>query len=185
MATVALLAVLLVALFGGGRPAAAHAFLRESDPAANALLPSAPVAVTLRFTEPLETSYSRAELYDQTGALVPGAASRFVPSDRFALAVDLPPGLANGTYSVVWRTLSTADGHTAQGYVPFTVGTAADVAPVVPPLTITDTGGPPVWLQTVARWLSLVGVAGAIAVWPVWLFVLRPAISPAWQVGPV
>ncbi|MGH2616798.1 MAG: copper resistance protein CopC, partial [Thermomicrobiales bacterium] len=36
-------------------PAAAHAFLESSDPAASAVLPDAPPTVTLRFTEPLET----------------------------------------------------------------------------------------------------------------------------------
>ena len=35
-----------------------------------------------------------------------------------------------------------------------------------------------------ARWLALLGMAAVAAVWPVWLFVVRPAISPAWQLGP-
>ena len=56
-------------------PVAAHAFLESSDPAANAVLPTAPQSITLTFTEPLETSYSRAELFDETGAQVPGATS--------------------------------------------------------------------------------------------------------------
>lgn len=166
------------------RSALAHAFLDESDPAANAILPTAPQTVTLRFTEPLERSYSQAELHDQTGAKVGGAASRFAADDPFVLLVDLPANLANGTYSVLWRTLSTADGHTAQGYLPFTVGTQADVAAVVPPAPPDAGGGPPAWLTTLGRWLSLVGVAATIAVWPIWLLVLRPAISPVWQLGP-
>ena len=115
-------------------PVGAHAFLRESDPAANAVLPTAPAEMTLRFTEPLEQSYSRADLHDQTGAQLDGASFRFGP-DGFTLVVSLPAGLVNGTYSVLWRTLSTADGHTAQGYVPFTVGTDRDVTTVVPPAT--------------------------------------------------
>ena len=43
------------------------------------------------------------------------------------MTVSMPSGLANGTYSILWRTLSTVDGHTAQGYLPFTIGTEADV----------------------------------------------------------
>ncbi len=163
--------------------AGAHAFLKESDPPANALLSTAPAQVTLRFTEPLERAYSRAELYDQTGSVVPGAASRFV-DDRYAMVVDLPAALPNGTYSVLWRTLSTADGHTAEGYVAFTVGTEADVRAVVPPAPATTAGGPPDWVRAISRWLALLGLAATVAVWPTWLFVLRPAISPAWQLGP-
>ena len=84
-------------------------------------------SMTLTFTEPLETSYSRAELFDETGALVPGATSTIGPEPR-TMTVEIPSGLGNGTYSLLWRTLSTVDGHTAQGYLPFTIGTAGRCA---------------------------------------------------------
>ncbi len=173
----------LLAWAGAPRPVAAHAALEESDPATNAILATAPPEVTLRYTERLERSYSKAELYDQTGTKVAGAASRFV-DDPYLMVVDLPAGLPNGTYSVLWRNLSADDGHTAQGYFAFTVGTEADVRPVVPPAATTDDGGPPEWLRAASRWLALLGLAVTVAVWPVWLLVLRPAISPAWQLGP-
>ena len=165
------------------RPVAAHAFLESSDPVANAVLPTAPQSVTLTFTEPLETSYSRAELFDETGAQVPGATSTIGPEPR-SMTVQIPPGLGNGTYSLLWRTLSTVDGHTAQGYLPFTIGTEADVRIVAPPAVETTSGALPEWALSVARWLALLGMAAVAAVWPVWLFVVRPAISPAWQLGP-
>src|SRR5918995_4839782 len=85
------------------RPVAAHAFLESSDPAANAVLPTAPQSITLTFTEPLETSYSRAELFDATGAQVPGTTSSIGPEPR-SMIVQIPPGLSNGTYSLLWRT---------------------------------------------------------------------------------
>src|SRR5688500_16270133 len=94
-------------------PVAAHAFLESSDPVANAVLPTAPQAITLTFTEPLETSYSRAELFDETGAQIPGATSSIGQQPR-TMTVKIPAGLGNGTYSLLWRTLSTVDGHTAQ-----------------------------------------------------------------------
>lgn len=131
-ALVAVLAALLLAW--PASPAMGHAFLASSDPAANAVTPVAPGTVTLTFTEPLETSYSRAILYDQTGAEVPGVSSS-IGSNPNVMTVSLPSGLGNGTYSLLWRTLSTADGHTAQGYLPFTVGTQADVRIVAPPVT--------------------------------------------------
>ncbi|MBA3451201.1 MAG: copper resistance protein CopC, partial [Chloroflexia bacterium] len=163
--------------------AEAHAFLESSDPAASAVLPTSPQTVILRFTEPLETSYSRAELFDQAGAEIPGAVSTIGPEPR-TMTVSMPSGLANGTYSLVWRTLSTVDGHTAQGYVPFTIGTQADVRVATTPVQETTAGAAPEWLLPVARWLALLGLAAVAAIWPVWLFVVRPAISPAWQLGP-
>jgi copper transport protein len=164
-------------------PVAAHAFLESSDPAANAVLPTAPQSITLTFTEPLETSYSRAELFDETGAQVPGATSTIGPQPR-TMTVEIPSGLGNGTYSLLWRSLSTVDGHTAQGYLPFTIGTEADVRIVAPPAGGTAGAELPEWTLSVARWLALLGMAAVAAVWPVWLFVVRPAISPVWQLGP-
>jgi copper transport protein len=164
-------------------PVAAHAFLESSDPIANAVLPSAPQSITLTFTEPLEMSYSRAELFDETGGQVPGATSTIRAQSR-AMTVQIPPGLSNGTYSLLWRTLSTVDGHTAQGYLPFTIGTDADVRVVAPPAVDTTSGELPEWTLAAARWLALLGMAAVAAIWPVWLLVVRPAISPAWQLGP-
>ncbi|MDQ3695772.1 MAG: CopD family protein [Chloroflexota bacterium] len=164
-------------------PAAGHAFISESDPAANAILPSSPDIATLVFTERLERSYSKAELYDQAGDLVPGTSFR-EGADEYEMIVDLPPNLTNGTYSILWRTLSLDDGHTGLGYIPFTIGTGADVQSFVPPAAAAVSTGPPEWMRMGARWLSYLGLAATIAVWPIWLFVLRPGIAPAWQIGP-
>src|SRR5215210_5348341 len=164
-------------------PVAAHAFLKSSDPPANAVLPTTPRSVTLTFTEPLESSYSRAELFDATGAQIPGATSSIGPEPR-SMTVQIPPGLSNGTYSLLWRTLSTADGHTAQGYLPFTIGSAADVRIAASPSVADSSSALPEWTLAAARWLALLGMAAVAAVWPIWLFVIRPAISPAWQLGP-
>ncbi len=164
-------------------PALGHAFLASSDPAANAVMPVAPGAVTLTFTEPLETSYSRATLYDQTGAEVAGATSSIGPNPN-VMTVTLPSGLSNGTYSLLWRTLSTADGHTAQGYLPFTVGTQADVRIVAPPARNEIVSAIPQWSLAVSRWLALLGLAAVAGIWLTWITVVRPSISPIWQLGP-
>ncbi len=184
MRTVALAMIWLAALLlVPASPVAAHAFLDSSDPAASAVLPTSPPTATLRFTEPLETSYSRAQLFDETGAEVPGVESTIGPEPR-SMTVSIPSGLANGTYSILWRTLSTVDGHTAQGYLPFTIGTQADVVAAVEPTQEITSGNAPEWALPVARWLALLGLAAVAAIWPVWLFVVRPAISPVWQLGP-
>lgn len=159
----------------------AHALYDHSDPPANAIVPNSPAQVSIWFTERLEPASSTARLDDQTGKVVAGTTVR-PGAEPKAMVVSLPAGLANGTYSVVWQTMSADDGHSAEGYFAFTVGTAADVQAIVPPAP--SAGGPSLWLQTVARWAALAGLAAALAVWPLWLFVLRPAISPAWQAGP-
>jgi copper transport protein len=186
-ARAALLALLLLAGWIGGAmpiwPAAAHAFLDTSDPAANAVLSTAPAEATLRFTEPLEQSYSQAELFDENGNKIAGTSTRF-GSDGSTMIMTLPSGLKHGTYSILWRSLSAADGHTAQGYFAFTIGAEADVRTIVPPPATEATIGPPDWLKAISRWAALLGLASVVAIWPVWLFVLRPAISPAWQLGP-
>jgi copper transport protein len=178
----AALVALSLTLIAGVLPASAHAFLETSDPEANAILATAPPLVTMRFTEPLEHSSTRADLYDQTGKQVSGTSFQFVDSDRNSLTLKLPPNLSNGTYTVVYRTLSAADGHGAQGYFAFTIGSESDVTNVIPPANLTS--GPPQWLRSTSRWVPLLGLAVSVAVWPIWLLVLRPGISPAWQAGP-
>ncbi len=168
------LALLLgAALLLGHEDVAAHAAFDRSDPAPNSILPTSPASVTVWFTEPLEFGYSSAALYDQRGAPVPGAVSE-PGDDDFSLRIPLTEPLERGTYSLVWDNLSAADGHTAQGYIAFTVGTADDVTQVAAPL---DTGndGPPEWLQAVSRWLVLLSLAPIVAVWLIWLAVIRPA----------
>lgn len=182
LAAVILLLVLGSIVLAPAERAAAHAYLERSTPAANAIVSSPPERVQLLFTEPLERTYTGAELYNYRGEVVSGTSFEFDDQNRYAASLVLPADLPNGTYSVVWRTLSSADGHPAQGYFSFTIGTAADVRTFIPP-AVSETEGPPEWLRAVSRWLPMLGLALAIAVWPVWLWVLRPAISPAWQAG--
>jgi copper transport protein len=161
--------------------ASAHAQYDHSDPAANAIVPTAPSQIAIWFTEHLEASGSSAQLFDKNGQSVP-ASSRPGPEPK-ELVLDLPSGLAKGTYSVVWNTLSADDGHPAQGYFAFTIGTEADVQSVSTP-TVTTGHGAPQWMRSSSRWIALLGLAAVVAIWPVWLFVLRPSYSPVWQAGP-
>lgn len=178
-----LIGAMLCAVALQGQSASAHAYLDRSLPDANAIVSTAPERVQLWFTEPLERTSTGADLYDATGQRVAGTRFQVDDQNRYAASLILPSGLPNGTYSVVWRTLSAADGHRAQGYFAFTVGTIADVRTFIPP-AIPESSGAPEWLRAASRWLALLGLALSVAVWPTWLLVLRPAISPAWQAGP-
>ena len=129
--------------------AEAHAFLERSDPSENRVLPEAPVEVSLFFTEPLEPDFSSAELYDASGTLVQTEPSRIGETNQLLLT--LPTDLPNGTYTVQWRNVSSVDGHPQQGFVPFTIGSQADVVTPNPPQA-TNFSEPPTWLS--ARWAA-------------------------------
>ncbi len=179
---VAAAAVLLVVMLLTPLGVAAHAELDTSTPASGAVLASEPATVTMRFTEPLDQSYSKAALYDATGKQIDGTRLSF-GADKVTMTLALPPNLPNGTYSALWRTLSSADGHTAENYFAFTIGTNANISAVTIPGTA-EGGGPAQWLQTTSRWAALLGLAAALAIWPLWLFILRPALGPVWRMAP-
>ena len=98
----------------------AHARLLRSSPAASSRLDASPAAVTLWFSERPEvrfTTISLARLGRNRGA----ARSRerlHRGQDGRDGAVSAP--LANGTYSVVWRT-AASDGHATNGRFTFSV----------------------------------------------------------------
>ena len=137
---VCILTILAVS-FVSGNETSAHAAFDRSDPPPNAILPDSPETVQVWFTEPLEFDYSTLTLYDERGAPVPGASSE-PGDDDYSLRILLSEPLDRGTYSVVWDNLSAADGHTAGGYIAFTVGTAADVTTVVAPVDSNDDDPP-------------------------------------------
>ncbi len=174
----ALLVFALLVLFAVLAPqrADAHAFLERSDPEANDVVGEVPESVRLWFTEPLEVDYSLAELFDASGQRIETEKSVVGP-DPYQLTLPLPADLPDGTYSVQWRNISTADGHPETGYVPFTIGGSSDVVVPTPPAQI-DFSGPPAELNAVGRWLSLLGVAGAAGALVTWFWVIRPAQKP-------
>ena len=129
--------------------ASAHAFLDRSDPEANAVVPSPPAQAQLWFTEPVEPKYSYAQLFDSNGKLIATPESQ-VSGDPTQMTLSLPKDLAKGTYTIQYRNDSAAHGHPNSGYIPFTIGGQADMVVPSPP-TITTTGSPPIWLNTLGR----------------------------------
>jgi len=159
----------LVWLLATPGAAAAHAQYERSDPPANAIVEQAPKQLRVWFTEDPEPRFSELVVYDQTGRQLPTGALQPVPGEPRALAIDLPE-LAPGTYTVVWKSLSAVDGHTARGAFPFTVGLDQIPAPMVIPAG-TELGGapPPTPWGVAARWLNFLVttlVAGAFVFLP-------------------
>jgi copper transport protein len=96
--------------------AEAHAAFVEAEPEPGSTLASAPGAVVLRFTEPLNTSLSRVVVVTPAGERIEGRAAG-ANELRATLSESAP-----GVYGVEWVTVSTVDGHTLRGSFRFGVG---------------------------------------------------------------
>jgi copper transport protein len=169
VARLALLVLLLLAL-AVPATASAHAVLLGADPAPGARLADPPGAMTLRFSEPVQTlSDGDVAVLDASGASV---AARGGPGDGRVLSVPLRPGLPEGTYTVRYHVLS-ADSHGVRGVHVFGVGAGPLGAAAGAPARGPSETGP--WAVS-ARLLELValgGLAGLLGFrWLVW----RPAL---------
>jgi copper transport protein len=133
------------------RPAGAHALLVRSQPVNGSTVAAAPGLVRLWFSEEISTEVSTARLVDRSGATVGGTTVR-AEAELVELHV---PGLARGTYGVLWRVLAEDDGHTSSGTVVFSVGASNG------PLVTSSSGGSATF-DTARRWLWLCALAGVV-----------------------
>ena len=161
----ALLALLASPAMPGaaGGSVLAHAQLVASSPGAGASVEAPPDEIRLVFSEPLEEQLTSLDLADEAGTLLLERAGNVDPADAFALVVDGSqlPELPDGVYSVTWRTLSAADGHTAEGSFSFGIGSAAGPAGA-PGDGMTHTDASP--LDVFGRWLTYLGLLLALGV---------------------
>jgi copper transport protein len=154
--------------------AAAHAVLQSSSPAANASVPASPPRIVLTFSEAPDAKLSLVKVIGADGAPVPGvSAPQAVPGDKLSLQVVPATPLADGTYTVNYRTVSSVDGHVQTGAFAFGVGRAAGEAVVVQ-LVHTSTWGSA--LTTVGRWLLYVALALLIGAASTCIFVYGGAV---------
>jgi len=168
------LGVLAVAVFlSSASTVAAHANVATSEPPANAELDQAPTQIVIWFTEPLEPSLSKIEVFNFQGTRVDKDNSlidRLDPSIMSVALSDLP----NGTYTVVWKNVSTVDGHRVRGSYIFSVGEplggAAPVASVEQGLLQSPS-------EPVIRWLVFLGGLAFVGGFGFHLLVLRPALG--------
>src|SRR5215475_1346654 len=164
-------AALLAAVLAAGAvgllasPADAHALLERSFPAAGASLPRAPHELVLDFTEAPEPTLSTVLLLDSSGRTVPGVGKLTpVPGNAKELRAALPQ-LANGAYTVEWRTVSKVDGHVTGGSFSFGIGVEPPARAAAPKAV---TGGPaagaiPAPAGVAGRWLLYWGLALLVA----------------------
>ncbi len=143
----------LTALVLAIAPAGAHANLVRSSPSPGTAVDPAPPVVYAEFSEAIDLGFSSLEVLDADGQPVTTGPTEPDPTTPTAMLV--PVGeLADGTYVVVWRTLSVVDGHVIRGSFAFGVG-----EPVAPDVAVAVASIESSPAAAVSRWLLFVGVA--------------------------
>lgn len=159
MVAIGIAAALLLA-YGAGT-ASAHASYVSSDPAANAVLKTAPTVVTIHVAENVNLTGSGIVIYDARHQPVSGTAQ----VDRADLKTMTVPMTGDGseTYLVEWHTVSLDDGDPDIGAFTFTVNPNATGASATHAAGASSTsGGIPIWVAVIAGIAGLlIGGAGA------------------------
>ena len=116
-------------------PVLAHASLVRAEPAPNSVLDQPPSQVVCWFAEAVEPGYSEIKVVDSHGTQVDNRDSPR-RSTRSHFHDGYLPTLPMGIYSVVYSTVSAADGHSLRDSYIFAVGVPlAGAAPVQPAQT--------------------------------------------------
>ena len=153
----------------------AHAQLIASSPGAGAIVAESPAELRLIFSEVLEAQVTSLDVVAQDGTSILRAAGEIDPEDPYALVV-VAPKLADGIYSLTWRTLSTVDGHTAEGSFTFGVGAGQEAPPQAAGggMTHTETDA----IGVIGRWLTYLGLLLALGVAVFHRVVIREGFMP-------
>ena len=117
--TVAALAA--VASLWAPSAAQAHATLEATSPQRGATVGQQPGAVAFRFSEPVEASFGALRVFDAEGGRVEEGDAFHPDGEGTRIAVDLEPGLPDGSYTATYRVVS-ADGHIVSGGFVFAIG---------------------------------------------------------------
>lgn len=108
------------AQLGLSRPAFAHAHLVRSSPTAGAHLNTSPRIIQLWFSEQPEVVLTTITLTGAAGDVVPTGGVIVVEGEPLSVMVPINGVLANGAYTIAWRTAAT-DGHPSHGTFTFRV----------------------------------------------------------------
>src|ERR1700754_536078 len=160
---------LLIVLAGFILPAsaAAHATIVQTTPVDQQVLKTQPRAVTLKWSEAVDLGEHSVRLLDGSGQEVKTAPAKHGPGGPSTAVLELPPGLANGTYVIAWRVVSS-DSHPVSGAFSFSIGAPSQVV-------FEQGGASSATVRTIdafARGLAFLGLAlalgGAVVVFGMW-----------------
>lgn len=137
----------------------AHANRLRAIPAPNEELDAAPERVIIWFTEPIEPRFSEISVLNSAGAEMTTGDTVFDVTEPQAMWRVLDQGLEPGTYTVVWRNVSTIDGHRVVGSYLFSYGEPLGAG------TVVDATDQPL-VQSLAdpfiRWSAYVAIAAIV-----------------------
>jgi copper transport protein len=100
----------------------AHASLASSDPADKQVLAADPSSVTLTFKQNLAAAPGSFIYVSTAGNDASGGPAQISASDSKTLSIPLKAGLADGLFSVFWKSTSADDGGVTFGRLSFFVG---------------------------------------------------------------
>ncbi len=118
------MAMIAVVAAVGASGVSAHAQIKAADPAANAVVPVAPVQVTLTFSEETNPTKSGGSVTNASGATV-STGFKVDLNERTKMTIPLMPNLPSGVYTVKWNSFTDDDSGVANGTFTFTVQAAA------------------------------------------------------------
>jgi methionine-rich copper-binding protein CopC len=158
--------------------ASAHASYDSSNPAAGAVLATAPTQVTVHFEQNInpagengipsslqvfhDTDLTNIYHSDQDAKLVSTGQTQFPASDAKTMSIAMTDD-GNGIYEVYWHTLSADDGEADSGVFFFGVGTGnvLGLPATASTPTTTTSSGMPIWVTILVGLVGLV-VGGGI-----------------------
>ena len=115
----------VVALAGlAAAPAPVHVHLTRSEPMADSTVSTAPGDIKLWFSAPVQVAVTTVRVAAVDGTSAATVPVRQATGANAPLVAALPRPLANGRYTVNWRTMSR-DGHAINGTFAFTVATSS------------------------------------------------------------
>jgi copper transport protein len=150
----------------------AHAVLLRATPSSTQTLAQAPGQVQLLFSEPIDPAFSRVQVLDAGGQRVDADDSHIDAENDRLLEASLPPGLSNGIYTVIWRSLSAVDVHPDEGQYPLFVG-----VPVSSEAEVTSLGNTASPETTLGRWWFYLAASLFGGVLATWKLVLGPVLA--------
>src|ERR671931_633468 len=160
----------LVATAALAMPAAAwaHAALLRTEPVASRTINTAPPAVRLTYTEPVEPRFAIVSVTDAAGRQLTSGSPERAPGSPQTLVTRLHH-TPQGWYLVFWRVIS-ADGHPVRGAFTFAVGPIPGPPPQFRVPSLSETAHTPQLL--IGRWVVFISMLSALG-----LFVLRMVIA--------
>jgi copper transport protein len=177
---IALLFALAVTLglgLGLNSPSArAHANLVRSEPAENAALETPPSAVLLWFSEKPELRLTHIQVVDASGTRYDNDDLEAVEATN--LRITLKTEMPDAVYTVIWKTVSTVDGHRTAGSFAFTVGEPGE-GEAAAPATFESQSTAPGSLDAAVRWLGFAAMAVFIGAATFPALILRGSLRSA------